>query len=42
MENKKFSTKQLLIAGLAGALAYSLFGGFGLLIVALYYVYKMV
>lgn len=41
MENKKFSKKQLIIAALAGALGYSLFGPIGLILVGLWYAWKM-
>lgn len=43
MDNKRHLTKkQILMGALAGALAYSLFGVVGLIVVALWYVWKMI
>jgi len=42
MEPRKFNKKQLLLAALAGALAYSLFGPIGLILVAAWYVWKLI
>lgn len=40
--NNRFNKKQILIAALAGALAYSLFGPVGLIIVGLWFVWKCI
>ena len=43
MENKKTLTKkQILMTALAGALAYSLFGFGGLIVVGIWFVWKMI
>ena len=39
---RKFNKKQILFAALAAALAYSLFGFGGLVVVGLYYAWKWI
>ena len=42
MDEKRFTKKSIIIGVLAGALAYSLFGPVGLILVGLYYVWKFI